>query len=91
MGRTQANTAQAVEAGYWHLWRYNPELKKGRKESFHSRFQEPKASFRDFLMNQVRYSSLVSSFPKEAEELFAKAEKEAKEKYENYKKMAEAK
>jgi len=41
-------------------------------------------------MNQVRYSSLVGAFPEEAEKLFAKAEKEAKEKYENYKKMAEA-
>jgi pyruvate-ferredoxin/flavodoxin oxidoreductase len=41
-------------------------------------------------MNQVRYSSLVSAFPEQAEELFAKAEREAKEKYENYKKMAEA-
>ncbi len=90
MGRTQANTAQAVEAGYWHLWRYNPELKKQGKNPFILDSKEPKASFRDFLMNQVRYSSLVSTFPEEAEQLFAKAEKEAKEKYEDYKKMAEA-
>ncbi|MEA4848069.1 MAG: pyruvate:ferredoxin (flavodoxin) oxidoreductase [Clostridiaceae bacterium] len=90
MGRTQANTAQAVEAGYWHLWRFNPELKKEGKNPFILDSKEPKASFKDFLMNQVRYSSLVGDFPKEAEELFAKAEKEAKEKYENYKKMAEA-
>jgi pyruvate-ferredoxin/flavodoxin oxidoreductase len=90
MGRTQANTAQAVEAGYWHLWRFNPELKKEGKNPFVLDSKEPKASFKDFLMNQVRYSSLVGDFPKEAEELFAKAEKEAKEKYENYKKMAEA-
>ena len=90
MGRTQANTAQAVEAGYWHLWRYNPELKKEGKNPFILDSKEPKASFRDFLMNQVRYSSLVGAFPEEAEKLFAKAEKEAKEKYENYKKMAEA-
>ena len=90
MGRTQANVAQAVEAGYWHLWRYNPELKKEGKNPFILDSKEPKASFRDFLMNQVRYSSLVSAFPEQAEELFAKAEREAKEKYENYKKMAEA-
>ena len=89
MGRTQANTAQAVDAGYWHLWRYNPELKKEGKNPFILDSKEPKASFRDFLMNQVRYSSLVSTFPEEAELLFAKAEKEAKEKYENYKKMAQ--
>ncbi|MGE5631796.1 MAG: pyruvate:ferredoxin (flavodoxin) oxidoreductase [Caulobacteraceae bacterium] len=89
MGRTQANTAQAVDAGYWHLWRYNPELKKEGKNPFTLDSKEPKTSFRDFLMGQVRYTSLVTTFPKEAEELFAKAEREAKEKYENYKKMAE--
>ena len=90
MGRTQANTAQAVEAGYWHLWRFNPELKKEGKNPFILDSKEPKTSFKDFLMNQVRYSSLVGSFPEEAEQLFTKAEKEAKEKYENYKKMAQA-
>jgi len=90
MGRTQANTAQAVEAGYWHLWRFNPELKNEGKNPFTLDSKEPKASFRDFLMDQVRYTSLVGAFPEEAEELFAKAEKEAKEKYENYKKMAQA-
>jgi len=90
MGRTQANTAQAVEAGYWHLWRYNPELKKQGKNPFILDSKEPTASFRDFLMDQVRYSSLMATFPKEAEELFAKAEREAREKYETYKKMAEA-
>lgn len=90
MGRTQANTAKAVESGYWHLWRYNPELKKEGKNPFILDSKEPKASFREFLMGQVRYTSLMASFPEEAEELFAKAEREAKEKYENYKKMAEA-
>jgi pyruvate-ferredoxin/flavodoxin oxidoreductase len=90
MGRTQANTAQAVDAGYWHLWRFNPELKNAGKNPFILDSKEPKTSFRDFLMDQVRYTSLVGSFPEEAEQLFTKAEKEAKEKYENYKKMAQA-
>ncbi|HWR61752.1 MAG TPA: pyruvate:ferredoxin (flavodoxin) oxidoreductase [Clostridia bacterium] len=90
MGRTQANTAQAVDSGYWHLWRFNPELKSEGKNPFTLDSKEPKASFRDFLMDQVRYTSLTGAFPEEAEELFTKAEKEAKEKYENYKKMAQA-
>jgi len=90
MGRTQANTAQAVDSGYWHLWRFNPELKNEGKNPFTLDSKEPKSSFRDFLMDQVRYTSLAGAFPEEAEELFTKAEKEAKEKYENYKKMAQA-
>lgn len=90
MGRTQANEQQAVEAGYWHLYRYNPELKAQGKNPFTLDSKEPKASFRKFLDGQVRYTSLTATFPEIAEELFAKAEEVAKEKYENYKKMAEA-
>jgi len=90
MGRTQANAQQAVEAGYWHLYRYNPELKAQGKNPFILDSKEPKASFRKFLDGQVRYTSLSATFPEIAEELFAKAEEVAKEKYETYKKMAEA-
>ncbi|HWQ29575.1 MAG TPA: pyruvate:ferredoxin (flavodoxin) oxidoreductase, partial [Negativicutes bacterium] len=91
MGRTQANTQQAVDCGYWHLWRFNPELKKEGKNPFTLDSKEPKSeNFKKFLMDQVRYTSLVGAFPEEAEELFAKAEKEAREKFENYKKMSQA-
>lgn len=90
MGRTQANAQQAVEAGYWHLYRYNPELKAQGKNPFILDSKEPKASFREFLNGQDRYTSLTATFPEIAEELFAKAEEVAKEKYETYKKMAEA-
>lgn len=89
MGRTQANTQQAVEAGYWHLYRYNPELKEQGKNPFTLDSKEPKASFREFIEKQVRYTSLQKAFPEIAEELFEKAEQEARERYENYKKMAE--
>jgi pyruvate-ferredoxin/flavodoxin oxidoreductase len=90
MGRTQANAKQAVEAGYWHLYRYNPELKEQGKNPFILDSKEPTASFREFLDGQVRYTSLTATFPEIAEELFAKAEEVAKERYETYKKMAEA-
>ncbi len=88
MGRTQANTDQAVKAGYWHLWRFNPELKEQGKNPFILDSKEPTASFRDFLMDQVRYTSLMKDFPQEAEMLFTKAEQDAKERYESYKRMA---
>ncbi len=89
MGRTQANEQQAVAAGYWHLYRFNPELKKENKNPFILDSKEPTASFRDFLNNQVRYTSLTREFPDAAEELFEKAEEAAKERYNGYKKMAE--
>ena len=90
MGKTQFREKQAVDSGYWHLYRFNPELKEQGKNPFILDSQEPKESFKDFLMGEVRYSSLTKTFPEAAEELFAKAEKDAKEKYENYKKMSEA-
>jgi pyruvate-ferredoxin/flavodoxin oxidoreductase len=88
MGRSIANSAQAVEAGYWHLYRYNPELRKEGKNPFVLDSKEPKKSFKDFIMGQVRYSALAKSFPEQAEELFNKAEENAKARYESYKRFA---
>ncbi|CUH92547.1 pyruvate:ferredoxin (flavodoxin) oxidoreductase [Herbinix luporum] len=89
MGRSMANIKKAVQSGYWHLYRYNPMLKKEGKNPFILDSKEPTESFRDFLMGQVRYSSLMKAFPDMAEELFEQAEKQAKEKYAIYKQMAE--
>ncbi|WP_312091258.1 pyruvate:ferredoxin (flavodoxin) oxidoreductase [Aminipila sp.] len=88
MGRSMENIKKAVKAGYWHLYRYNPDLKKEGKNPFILDSKEPTESFREFLMSQVRYSSLAKTFPEEAEELFMKAENDSKERYEIYKKMA---
>jgi pyruvate-ferredoxin/flavodoxin oxidoreductase len=89
MSYSQYRQKQAVDAGYWHLYRYNPELKKQGKNPFSLDSKKPKESFREFLNNEVRYSSLIKSFPENAEKLFAEAEQEAKEKLEVYEKMAE--
>ncbi|WP_073341923.1 pyruvate:ferredoxin (flavodoxin) oxidoreductase [Caldanaerobius fijiensis] len=88
MGCSQLEEKRAVEAGYWHLYRYNPLLKKEGKNPFILDSKEPTASFRDFLMGEVRYSALTRTFPEIAEELFKKAEEDAKERYENYKRLA---
>ncbi len=89
MGNTQLREKQAVDSGYWHLYRYNPDLKKEGKNPFILDSKEPKEPFRDFLMGEVRYSSLTKTFPEIAEKLFKEAEEEAKEKYNRYKRMSE--
>ncbi len=89
MGRSMSNIKKAVESGYWHLYRYNPALKDQGKNPFILDSKEPKESFREFLMGQVRFNSLQKQFPDHAEELYSKAEQEAKERYKIYKKMAE--
>ena len=88
MGKTQQNIKEAVECGYWHLYRYNPLLKTQGKNPFVLDSKEPTASFREFLDKQVRYTSLKTDFPAIAEELYARAEEAAKEKYKKYKKLA---
>ncbi len=89
MGKSQEEEKRAVDAGYWHLWRFNPELAKEGKNPFTLDSKEPKESFRDFIMGEVRYASLMKSFPEIAEELLVEAEKDAKERYESYKRLAD--
>ena len=91
MGKTVDREKKAVEAGYWHLYRFNPLLKEEGKNPFILDSKAPSASFREFLEGEVRYSSLKASFPETAEELYAKAEKDAKDRYEGYVRMAEMK
>ncbi len=85
MTRTQTVGKQAVECGYWHLWQYNPQLEAEGKNPFVLDSKEPDWSkFRDFLMKEVRYTSLKKAFPAEADELFAAAEENAKWRYNGY-------
>ena len=89
MGCSQEQQKRAVEAGYWHLYRYNPLLKKEGKKAFILDSKEPVASFKEHIMSEVRYSSLTRTFPDRAEKLFEEAERNAKERFEMYKKLSE--
>jgi pyruvate-ferredoxin/flavodoxin oxidoreductase len=80
---------KAVEAGYWHLYRFNPDLLEKGEKPFSLDSKEPTASFRDFIMSEVRYTSLLRTFPETAEQLFVGAEKFANERYKSYKRLAE--
>ncbi len=85
MGRSQAEEARAVECGYWHLWRFNPELAEKGQNPFSLDSKEPQwDKFQDFLMGEVRYLSVKKAFPAEADELFAEAQKMAQRRYQSY-------
>jgi pyruvate-ferredoxin/flavodoxin oxidoreductase len=85
MGKSQEEAKLAVNSGYWHLFRYNPLLEAEGKNPFQIDSKEPDWSkFQDFLMSEVRYSSLKKSFPAEAVELFKAAEENAKWRYNSY-------
>jgi pyruvate-ferredoxin/flavodoxin oxidoreductase len=89
MGCSQLEAKKAVDCGYWAMYRYNPQLKAVGKNPFILDSKEPTANFREFLMGEVRYSSLQKQFPEFAEALFEKTEQDAKERLANYKRLAE--
>ncbi|MDI3548367.1 MAG: pyruvate-ferredoxin/flavodoxin oxidoreductase [Halanaerobiales bacterium] len=89
MGTSVAQEKKAVENGYWHLYRYNPLLKEEAKNPFILDSKEPKGSVKDFMISEIRFSQIQNTFPEIAEELYAKAERDARERYETYKRLAE--
>ncbi len=89
MGKSQAEEAAAVECGYWHLWRYNPELEKEGKNPFTLDSKEPNwDNFKNFLKGEVRYASVMKQYPNEAEELFQASLENAQWRYNNYRRLA---
>ena len=84
MNNVQQEIKDAVNSGYWNLYRYSPETKTFTLDS-----KEPTMPLYDFMKGEVRYASLELSFPENAKVLFAEAEEAAKEKYESYKRRAE--
>ena len=89
MGKSISTMGDAVKAGYWHLYRFNPLLEEQGKNPFTLDSKEPTESFRDFIMGQVRYAAIAKQYPEQAEEMFQMAEKQAKERYMAYKRLAE--
>ncbi|MDR2106202.1 MAG: pyruvate:ferredoxin (flavodoxin) oxidoreductase, partial [Coriobacteriales bacterium] len=89
MGKTQENMKDAVACGYWQLYRYNPTLADEGKNPFILDQKEPTESFRDFIMDQTRYTALAKEFPDDAERLFEQAEANARERFADYQRLAQ--
>ena len=87
MGNSQLECKRAVEAGYWATYRYNPALKEVGKNPFSLDSKAPTANFKEFLMGEVRYSSLKQQFPEQAEALFEKTEQDAAERLDSYRRL----
>ena len=90
MGQAQAEIKKAVDCGYWTLYRYNPDLAAQGKNPLTLDSKEPKAeNYQDFIKGEVRYASLAKQFPDVAQDLFARNERDAMEKYAKYKALSE--
>ncbi|MDR2712979.1 MAG: pyruvate:ferredoxin (flavodoxin) oxidoreductase [Clostridiales bacterium] len=84
MSHTMTEMKAAVESGYWHLYRFDPQLKEAGKNPFILDSKAPTKPFREFIENEVRFNSLKLQHPEVAEILFAKTEQDARERYESY-------
>ncbi|MCK4836490.1 MAG: pyruvate:ferredoxin (flavodoxin) oxidoreductase, partial [Candidatus Aminicenantes bacterium] len=91
MSKTYLEEKNAVESGYWHLYRFNPELKKQGKNPFIYETKDPKMDMMDFLMNELRYNILKRQFPEVADKLYEQAIEFKKNKHNYYKKLSELK
>ncbi len=89
MKGVQTEEKRAVQAGYWHLFRFDPRLEEQDKNPFQLDSKEPTADYQEFINGEVRYSSLARSNPERAKELFEKAEKSAKAKYAKLARLAQ--
>ena len=89
MQNCQLEMKKAVDCGYWQMFRYNPALKAEGKNPFTLDSKEPTGNYQDFIKNENRYNRLAQTNPERAAELFAKAEENAKAKYERLTRFTE--
>lgn len=88
LGRSQDQAKKAVEAGYWSLYRYDPRRIETGENPFLLDSGEPVGNFREFLLSEVRYSSLQRQFPDRAEQLYEKADADAAIRRNTYRRLA---
>ncbi len=88
MSKAMDEGKAATECGFWPLWRYNPEREEEGKNPFQLDSGEPNGKLREYMMGEVRFSSLTRTFPERAEQLFAEAEDFTARRYAKYKRLA---
>ena len=88
MTKSQSEEKNAVDCGYWHLYRYNPLLAEKGENPFILDSKDPTGDYQAFLQGEVRYASLKKTEPELAEELYKQTEEASKSRLAGYKKLA---
>ncbi len=88
MTKSQSEEKNAVECGYWQLYRYNPELAAKGENPFTLDSKDPTGDYQAFILGETRYASLKKTQPAVAEELFKRTEESSMARIAGYKKMA---
>ena len=90
MRKSMQEQKLAVDSGFWQLYRFNPALKAEGKNPFILDSKAPTASLREFFEGENRFATLKKSYPAQAEELFALAERETQNRRKLYERLAQA-
>ena len=81
MTNCQNEMKRAVQAGYWHNFRFDPRKKAEGQNPFTLDSKAPTADYKEFIESETRYSRLQRAFPERAAELFETAAGAAKDRY----------
>lgn len=87
MSSVQEEMKRAVDAGYWTLYRYNPNAEQPMTVDS----KAPSMDYETFLDGENRYAALKLTFPEYAETLFKAAKEDAENRYRQYKAQEELK
>ena len=87
LGSTPHEAKKAVDAGYYHLFRFNPAMQEQGKNPFTLDSGEPSLDYEEFLNGEIRYDALRRYHPNQAQALFQKAQAQAKERYRYLKRL----
>jgi len=88
MTQMMSHQKDAVNSGYWPLYRYDPRIAHGEDRAFKLDSRKPRMSFREFAQKEARFATLARTNPKEAERLFALAQEDIKDQWHYYEQMA---
>lgn len=88
MSGAQMEIKKAVQSGYWHLYRYNPDLINQGKNPFILDSKEPSIDYKEFLEGESRYTALKKLSEDLANKLYEESKENAKARYMTYLKLA---
>ncbi len=88
MSGAQEEIKKAVECGYWHLYRYDPRLRKENKNPFRLDSGKPTRDYKEFLMGEARYTALQKISPTLADKLYEESKQYALDRYNKYLKLS---
>jgi pyruvate-ferredoxin/flavodoxin oxidoreductase len=79
---------EAVNSGYWPLYRYDPRVGHDDGKPFHLDSKKPSIPFRSFASKEARFSVLQRSDPERAEKLLRLAQKDIDDRWHYYEQIA---